>query len=69
MVTCKMVKCRFKKSQFDRVSKKHLVKSVKNTKKKLIIIWMNNITPKMIPVRAEMLENTLWKQMKKIYSS
>ena len=28
--------------------------------KKLIIIWMNNITPKMIPVRTEMLENTLW---------
>ena len=47
-------------TQFDRVSKKHLVKSVKNTKKKLIIVSMNTITPKMIPVRTEMLENTLW---------
>ena len=45
------------------------LKMLKTLNKRVIIIWMNNIKPKMIPVRKEMLENTLWRKMKKIYSS
>ena len=47
---------------YGNVSKKNLVKMLKSLNKKLIIIWMNNKTPKMIPVRCrvEVLEKTLW---------
>ena len=56
-----MVKCMLKKSHsLTELEKSTWLKTLKTLNKKLIIIWMNNITPKMIPVRTEMLENTLW---------
>ena len=61
MVACKMVKCMVKKPHgLTELVKNTLSKMLKTLNKKIIIIWMNNITPKMIPVRTEMLENTLW---------
>ena len=46
---------KFKTTQFDCLSKKHLIKIVKSAKK-----IKKCTTSKMIPVRTEMLENTLW---------
>ena len=61
MVACKIVKYIVKKlHSLTELVKNTKLKMLKTLNKKLIIIWMNNIIPNMIPVRTEMLENTLW---------
>ena len=54
MATCKMVKCMVKTPHsLTALVKNTELKMLKTLNKRLIIIWMNNITPKIIPVRTK----------------
>ena len=51
------------------IVKNNKLEMLKMLKRRLIILWTNNITSKVIPVKTEMLGNILWYQMKKVTSA